>query len=419
MGAMKLRIKGNKPLYGEVEVSSAKNSVLKLMAASLLSSKPATILNPPKIFDVIVMAELLQRLGAKVDWRGERLTINPSINSVEADYDLVSKMRASILVLGPLLARYGKAKVAMPGGCNIGHRKIDIHLNGLQTLGAEVRIESGFVVAEAKRGLKGAKINLPIPSVGATENILMAAVLAKGITEIENAAREPEVVDLADFLIKMGAKIKGAGTSRIIVEGVEELKGIEYKPIPDRIEAGTFIIAGLITGGKIKVKNVIPEHLSYFIQKLNEAGAKIKVKKDEIAVYPSGRLRGVDVATFPYPGFPTDLQPQIMALLAVAKGTSVVTENIFDNRFLHADELIRMGAKIEVNGKHAIVIGVDKLFGVPVRAMDLRGGAALVLAGLSAEGYTEVYDAYHIFRGYENFVTKLVNLGAQIESVVE
>jgi UDP-N-acetylglucosamine 1-carboxyvinyltransferase len=365
------------------------------------------------------MAELLQRLGAEVKWNGNRITINPSVDSVEADYDLVSKMRASILVLGPLVARYGKAKVAMPGGCNIGHRKIDIHLSGLQALGAEIRIESGFVIAEARKGLTGTTVNLPIPSVGATENLLMAAVLARGITEIENAAREPEVVDLANFLLRMGARIDGAATSRIVVEGVDELKGVEYKPIPDRIEAGTFIIAGLITGGKIKIRNVVPDHLSYFIQKLGEAGARIKVRKDEIAVYPSGRLTGVDVATFPYPGFPTDLQPQTMALLATAEGTSVITENIFDNRFLHADELIRMGARIEVNGKHAIVSGTEKLFGVPVRAMDLRGGAALVLAGLAAEGHTDVYDAYHIFRGYENFVQKLLSLGAEIESVVE
>jgi UDP-N-acetylglucosamine 1-carboxyvinyltransferase len=419
MSGMRLRIKGNANLSGVVEISSAKNSVLKLMAASLLSSDPSTILNPPKIFDVIVMAELLQRLGAEVKWNGNRITINPSVDSVEADYDLVSKMRASILVLGPLVARYGKAKVAMPGGCNIGHRKIDIHLSGLQALGAEIRIESGFVIAEARKGLTGTTVNLPIPSVGATENLLMAAVLARGITEIENAAREPEVVDLANFLLRMGARIDGAGTSRIVVEGVDELKGVEYKPIPDRIEAGTFIIAGLITGGKIKIRNVVPDHLSYFIQKLGEAGARIKVRKDEIAVYPSGRLTGVDVATFPYPGFPTDLQPQTMALLATAEGTSVITENIFDNRFLHADELIRMGARIEVNGKHAIVSGTEKLFGVPVRAMDLRGGAALVLAGLAAEGHTDVYDAYHIFRGYENFVQKLLSLGAEIESVVE
>jgi UDP-N-acetylglucosamine 1-carboxyvinyltransferase len=319
MSGMRLRIKGNANLSGVVEISSAKNSVLKLMAASLLSSDPSTILNPPKIFDVIVMAELLQRLGAEVKWNGNRITINPSVDSVEADYDLVSKMRASILVLGPLVARYGKAKVAMPGGCNIGHRKIDIHLSGLQALGAEIRIESGFVIAEARKGLTGTTVNLPIPSVGATENLLMAAVLARGITEIENAAREPEVVDLANFLLRMGARIDGAGTSRIVVEGVDELKGVEYKPIPDRIEAGTFIIAGLITGGKIKIRNVVPDHLSYFIQKLGEAGARIKVRKDEIAVYPSGRLTGVDVATFPYPGFPTDLSRRRWLCLPLQK----------------------------------------------------------------------------------------------------
>lgn len=407
-------INGNKKLSGQVNISPAKNSVLKLMAASILADGKVVINPAPRIFDVLVMAELLSSLGADVKFTDKRIEIIPEIKRFEADYSLVSKMRASILVLGPLLARYGKAKVALPGGCNIGHRKIDLHLEGLKALGADISYESGFIVAKAGK-LKGAHVNLPIPSVGATENILMAACLADGVTVIENAAREPEIVDLANFLNKMGARITGAGTSRIEVEGVRELKGTFHRPIPDRIEAGTFIMAALITGSEIEVKDVEPEHLSYVLKKLEESGARLEVGSDFVRVLRTEKLHGIDVATFPYPGFPTDLQPIIMALLTLAQGVSVITENIFDNRFLHAEELMRMGAKIEINGKHAIAYGVERLFGVPVRAMDLRGGAALVVAALAAEGMTEVYDAYHILRGYEDFPEKLRNLGAQIE----
>lgn len=407
-------INGNKKLSGQVKISPAKNSVLKLMAASILADGKVIINPAPRIFDVLVMAELLSSLGADVKFTDKRIEIISEIKRFEADYNLVSKMRASILVLGPLLARYGKAKVALPGGCNIGHRKIDLHLEGLKALGADISYESGFIVAKAGK-LKGAHINLPIPSVGATENILMAACLADGVTVIENAAREPEIVDLANFLNKMGARITGAGTSRIEVEGVRELKGTFHKPIPDRIEAGTFIMAALITGSEIEVKDVEPEHLSYVLKKLEESGARLEVGSDFVRVLKTEKLHGIDVATFPYPGFPTDLQPIIMALLTLAQGVSVITENIFDNRFLHAEELMRMGAKIEINGKHAIVYGVERLFGVPVKAMDLRGGAALVVAAIAAEGMTEVYDAYHILRGYEGFPEKLRNLGAQIE----
>lgn len=407
-------INGNKKLSGQVKISPAKNSVLKLMAASILADGKVIINPAPRIFDVLVMAELLSSLGADVKFTDKRIEIISEIKRFEADYNLVSKMRASILVLGPLLARYGKAKVALPGGCNIGHRKIDLHLEGLKALGADISYESGFIVAKAGK-LKGAHINLPIPSVGATENILMAACLADGVTVIENAAREPEIVDLANFLNKMGARITGAGTSRIEVEGVRELKGTFHRPIPDRIEAGTFIMAALITGSEIEVKDVEPEHLSYVLKKLEESGARLEVGSDFVRVLKTEKLHGIDVATFPYPGFPTDLQPIIMALLTLAQGVSVITENIFDNRFLHAEELMRMGAKIEINGKHAIVYGVERLFGVPVKAMDLRGGAALVVAAIAAEGMTEVYDAYHILRGYEGFPEKLRNLGAQIE----
>jgi UDP-N-acetylglucosamine 1-carboxyvinyltransferase len=413
----RLVIRGQRKLTGEVRISAAKNSVLKLLSASILAETPVIIANIPRIDDVILMVELLRRLGAEIKWIDNKIKIIPSFKRFDADYDLVSKMRASILVLGPLLARYGQAKVALPGGCNIGHRKIDFHVKGLTTLGAEVSFEEGFIKAKAPRGLKGNFIDLPLPSVGATENLLMAAVLARGVTVIENAAREPEIVDLANFLNKMGARISGAGTSRIEVEGVSSLKGIDYTPIPDRIEAGTFIAAALITGSELTVTDVIPEHLSFVLNKFEEAGASFEVGQNRIKVLPSEKLTGIDIATFPYPGFPTDLQPLAMAVLTLAEGVSVITENIFDNRFLHAEELVRMGAKIEVTGKHAVIYGVKSLTGVPVRAMDLRGGAALAIAGLAASGTTVVYDAYHIFRGYDNFEEKLRSLGAEIERV--
>jgi len=412
-----LVIRGNKKLSGKVKISAAKNSVLKLLAASILAETPVKIADVPRIYDVLLMLELLQHLGAHINWNKNHVEVVPVFNHFHADYDLVSKMRASILVLGPLLARYGRASVALPGGCNIGHRKIDYHIRGLEALGAIIEFEAGYIKAQAPRGLKGAFIDLPLPSVGATENLLMAAALAQGTTVIENAAREPEIVDLANFLKKMGAKIEGAGTSRIEIEGVSSLKGTDFRPIPDRIEAGTFIAAALSTGSELTITNVIPEHLGFVLKKFEEAGALFKIGKNWIKVLPSGRLAGVDIATFPYPGFPTDLQPLAMAVLTLAEGISVITENIFDNRFLHADELVRMGAKIEVTGKHAVIYGTESLTGVPVRAMDLRGGAALVVAGLAASGITIVHDAYHIFRGYENFEEKLASIGADIERV--
>lgn len=413
----KLIVEGQSMLSGEVEVSAAKNSVLKLMAAALLCNGPVTIRNVPDIYDTRVMLQLIEKLGCSYGFNNKDLTLIPDVKDYEADYSLVNKMRASILVLGPLVARYGYARVALPGGCNIGHRKIDLHLKGLAQLGAEVSTERGFIEVRCNR-LKGAHIYLDFPSVGATENLVMAAVLAEGETVIENAAREPEIVDLIHFLRKAGADIEGEGTTVVKVRGVKELKGVEHTPIPDRIEAGTFVVAGLITNSRIKIKNVRPDHLQFFLDKMQEAGARFRLKKNEIEVLPSGRLRGIDIATFPYPGFPTDLQPQTMALLCLADGVSVITENIFDNRFLHADELIRMGADISISEKHAIVRGVEQLYGVPVRALDLRGGAALVVAALAAQGKSEIYDPYHIYRGYEDFDEKLRKLGARVERVM-
>lgn len=413
----KLVIKGEASLSGEVRISAAKNSVLKLMAAALLCNQPVIIHDAPNIYDTRIMLQLIEKLGCQFRVENKSLTIFPEVRDFVADYSLVNKMRASILVLGPLVARYGYARVALPGGCNIGHRKINLHLKGLAQLGAEVSTEKGFIEVKRSR-LKGAHIYLDFPSVGATENLVMAAVLADGETVIENAAREPEICDLVAFLRKAGADIEGEGTTIIRIRGVDELKGVEHRPIPDRIEAGTFIVAGLITNSHIRVKNVKPEHLEFFLDKIEEAGARFRLKKTEIEVLPSGRLRGIDIATFPYPGFPTDLQPQMMALMSLADGVSVITENIFDNRFLHADELIRMGADISISEKHAIVRGVERLFGVPVRAMDLRGGAALALAALAAQGETEIYDPYHIYRGYEDFDEKLRKLGAEVYRVV-
>ncbi len=414
----KFVIEGGQPLKGKVKASGAKNAVLKLMAASLLSDTPCFISNVPKIRDVFTMVEVLRWMGAEVDFDGDhRMFINPKVSKAEAPYDLVSQMRASIIVLGPLLAKYGKAKVAMPGGCNIGSRKIDLHLKGLESMGAEIEVKGGFFEAKTK-GLRGTLVPLDFPSVGATENILMAAVLADGETVIENAAREPEIVDLANFLNKMGAQIKGAGGTSIKIKGVRRLKGVNYQVIPDRIEAGTFLIAAAITNGEVTVEGARSEHLELVISKLREAGAKISEKDNEVTVSLSKRPQAIDVAVLPFPGFPTDLQPQITVFLSLAEGISIVTENVFENRFLYVDELNRMGTDVRIEGHHAIIRGVSKLYGAPVKATDLRGGAALVLAGLAAEGETIVSDIYHIERGYENFKEKLEKLGARI-SIIE
>lgn len=410
------KITGPTKITGNVKIGGAKNAALKLMAASLLSDDDFIIENIPSIEDVSTMCAVLRTLGKNVDFTGANtLSITAkSASKYEAPYDLVSKMRASIIVLGPLLAKLGRAKVAMPGGCNIGSRKIDLHIQGLEKLGARITIDKGYIEARARK-LEGTEIILDFPSVGATENILMAAVLADGKTIIENVAREPEITDLAYFLKKMGAKISGIGSPRLEIQGVKELKGCKYKVLPDRIEAGTFMIAASITGGELSIKNVVPEHLELVINKLKAMNIHIEDIPNGLKISSQGHLQAVDVVTLPYPGFPTDIQAQILSLLSLAKGTSILTENVFENRFLAVDELNRMGADIRTEGHHAVIRGVKRLQGVPVTARDLRGGAALVLAGLAAEGVTEIFDVGHIDRGYEDIERKLNSLGAKIE----
>lgn len=411
-------VKGGNHLEGNVVISGAKNSTLKLMAASILTDQKCLIGNVPRIRDVYVMGDVLKRLGAELDI-DENNEISIKCNSnmgCEAPYELVNKMRASIIVLGPLLARLGKAKVAMPGGCNIGTRKIDIHLKGLAALGADIEVSQGFIDAKAK-ALRGTSINLDFPSMGATENILMAAVLANGNTIIENAAREPEIVDLAEFLNQMGAKISGAGSNTIEIQGVSELSGAEHSVIPDRVEAGTFIAAVMAAGGSIVLERAQPDHLKIVIEKLAEVGVDIDLAPEGLSVTAEGRPKAANIATLPYPGVPTDIQPQMMVLLSLANGTSVITENVFESRFMFAKELSRMGSDISIQNHCAVVRGVSKLRGTSVRATDLRGGAALVLAGLIAKGTTEVNHIYHIDRGYEYFEQKLAALGADISRV--
>lgn len=413
----KIIITGKNELKGSVKISSAKNSVLKLMAASLLAETPTTILNTPDIEDVRTMMKLLMILGCEVERTFDgTLIINPTIKRYEAPYEVVSRMRASIVVMGPLLTRFGKARVSLPGGCNIGRRKLDLHIRGLTALGAKIETEGGFISAKSTK-LKGNEINLHFASVGATENIILASVLAEGETIIENAAREPEIVDLCQLLKGMGAQIYGEGTSVIRVKGVSSLKGVVHTPIPDRIEAGTYILAAVVTQGEVEVQNVNYSHLEFFLEKLTEAGGQFSSMDGSIKVKQKRRLNGIDVATLPYPGFPTDLQPQMMAALCYADGVSVITENIFENRFLHVDELVRMGANIDIQGKHAIIKGKEAMTGVPVRAMDLRGGVALCVAALAAEGETRIEGAGHIFRGYENFIEKMLNINADIKMI--
>ncbi len=417
----KFVIKGGNRLTGKVKIGGAKNSALKLMAAALLTEEPTTLTNVPIITDVTIMAAVLERLGVVVSYSGpDTVDIKPG-NSLyaEAPYELVSQMRASIIVLGPLLARLGRARVAMPGGCNIGSRKIDMHIRGLEALGARIEVGHGFIEAVSEK-LAGNKIALDYPSVGATENLLMAATLAKGVTTIDNVAREPEIVDLANFLNKMGAKIEGAGTPTMRIEGVGSLHGVEYAVMPDRIEAGTLLVAGAITGGDVVIKDAIPKHLELVISKLKNTGATVTISGNkEIRVKGGSEINPIDIATLPYPGFPTDLQTQFMALLSIAHGTSIITENIFENRFMFVNELNRMGSDIRTEGRHAIIKGISKLMGAPVTAPDLRGGAALAVAGLAAEGVTEVLDIYHIDRGYQNFEHKLKAIGADIERIGE
>ncbi|HHV71787.1 MAG TPA: UDP-N-acetylglucosamine 1-carboxyvinyltransferase [Clostridia bacterium] len=412
----KIVVKSGESISGQVQISGAKNAALALIAASLLGAGKTTFENVPKIVDIEMMLNILECLGIEVDQQiNGMLTINPdSLKSLVAPYDLVKKMRASNLLIGPLLARYGRAEIALPGGCDIGSRPMDLHLKGFQAMGAEVVVEHGCVKARSRGRLRGEVVYLDFPSVGATENIMMAGTLAQGTTVIENAAKEPEIVDLANYLNSMGAKIRGAGTDVIKIDGVEELTGTHYSIIPDRIEAGTFMVAAAITAGDILIKNVIPKHLDPVSAKLREIGAEIIEEENGLRVIGRDERKATDIKTMPYPGFPTDMQPQMMALLSVSEGTSVVTENIFENRFRHVAELKRLGAKIKIEGRTAVIEGVKKLSGASVQATDLRAGAALILAGLAAEGTTEIGCVSHIIRGYENIVEKFQGLGVDI-----
>jgi UDP-N-acetylglucosamine 1-carboxyvinyltransferase len=412
-------VQGGRPLEGDVELSGAKNSALKLMAASLLADEVSVIEHVPRIADVLTMADMLRALGAAVSFDGDAVAIDASGPlSGHAPYELVRTMRASIIVMGPLVARLGKASIAMPGGCNIGPRRIDFHLRGLQRLGARVAIEHGFIEVECDR-LRGVVVPLDYPSVGATENLLMAATAAAGVTVIENAAREPEIVDLCAFLSSMGASIEGAGTSAIRVEGGRPLHGTRHEVIADRVEAGTYLIAGAATRGDLTVHGLDPVHLELFLHKLRAIGIHVEEGDRSIRVRYAGRLRPVDISTLPHPGFATDLQAQVMVLLSLAAGTSIVTENVFENRFVVVDELNRLGAGITTSGHHAVIAGPRQLTGTVVEAPDLRGGAALVTAGLVAEGVTEVRSAVHIDRGYETLESKLTMLGADIRRLTE
>jgi UDP-N-acetylglucosamine 1-carboxyvinyltransferase len=413
-GVDRLIVTGGRRLSGSVRPAGAKNSALKLMAAALLAPGRTTLHNVPRIQDCMTMADVLEHLGESVAWDGSSLRVDATeLRSVEAPYELVSRMRASILVLGPLLARCGRARVAMPGGCNIGSRKIDLHLKGLQKMGATFEQRHGFLEGTTD-WLHGAVVSLDFPSVGATENVMMAAVAARGTTVIENAAREPELVDLAHFLTEMGARIDGVGTPTVEIEGVDAFSAVEHTVIPDRIEAGTYAIAACATGGRVRLEGARPDHLDLVLDKLGEAGARIDVRDDGIVVSLDGRAEPVDLVTLPYPGFPTDLQPQMMAMLASSDGTSIVTENVFESRFMFVDELNRMGADIRTEGHHAVIRGVDRLSAAPVRALDIRAGFAMVIAALSADGATEIADMYHVDRGYEDFEAKLAGLGAEV-----
>ena len=417
-----LEIWGRASLAGEVKISGAKNSALAIMAGTLLCPQDCRIRNIPSLVDITRMSQVLRALGVKLTRQGDILDIDArNISSSEAPYDVVSKLRASFFVIGPLLTRLGVARVPLPGGCAIGARPVDLHVRGLQALGAEVTIESGIVEARIKGRsgrLKGAKIYLDYPSVGATETLVMAATLAEGETRIENAACEPEVIDLANFCQALGAKIQGAGTQTIIISGVERLHSTDYPIIPDRIETGTFLVAGAITNSELVLSPVCPEHLNAVIAKLNEIGPKVIIEaRDRMRIVPRD-LRATDIETLPFPGFPTDLQAQFMALLAISEGNSLISETVFENRLRHVAEFNRMGANIRVKGNHAIVSGVPFLSGAPVQATDLRASAALVVAGLAAEGKTIVRGLHHLDRGYENLEDKLRHLGAKLQRVL-
>ncbi|MBI5043076.1 MAG: UDP-N-acetylglucosamine 1-carboxyvinyltransferase [Nitrospirae bacterium] len=416
----KIIINGGVKLKGEVKISGAKNAALPIMAASLLTESECIIHNVPRLMDVATMGKLISYIGAEVKGIEDNNTISintKALTKCDAPYDLVKTMRASVLVLGPLIVRCGEAKISLPGGCAIGARPINLHLMGLEKMGAEIKLEHGYVWVKAKR-LKGAKIYLDISTVTGTENLMMAAALAKGATVIENAACEPEVVDLSNFLNKMGAKVSGAGTDVITIEGVDSLKGTEYRVMPDRIETGTYAAASAITEGDVLLKGCAPIHLDAVISKLRETGAEVTEEADSMRVKRKGRLKASDVKTLPYPGFPTDMQAQFMALMSIAEGTSIITETIFENRFTHVSELKRMGADIKIQGNTAVVKGSARLSGAPVMATDLRASASLIIAGLAAEGETEVSRIYHLDRGYEMIEEKMSALGAKIKRVV-
>ncbi len=415
----KLKIIGGTPLEGEIRISGAKNATLPILAATLLADGPVTVGNVPHLPDVTTTIELLGRMGVSVTVDDKmRLEVDPTtIREFFAPYELVKTMRASILVLGPMLARYGQADVSLPGGCAIGSRPVNLHVAGLAAMGADIVVDNGYIRARAER-LRGARIVLDLVTVTGTENLMMAATLAQGETIIENAAREPEVVDLANFLNRMGARVQGAGTDTVVIQGVDRLVGTEYEVLPDRIEAGTYLVAGAITGGNVRVKKTRPEHLDAVIAKLRDSGARIEVGEDWIEIdMQRRRARAVDVKTAPYPAFPTDMQAQFAALNIVAEGVGTITETVFENRFMHILEMQRMGADIRLEGNTAISKGVDHITGAPVMATDLRASASLVLAGLIAEGDTEVERIYHIDRGYECIEEKLRQLGAQIQRV--
>ncbi len=412
----KLVITGGIKLKGEVTAQGAKNAALPLMAASLLTDEEVVIHNVPDLIDIHTMCSLLKKVGATLSYDKHTLIIKPPTDPVlELPNKLVRKMRASSLLLGSMLSKYKKVLMPMPGGCAIGSRPIDLHIKGIKKLGAEVELEHGIVKAYVKDKLKGTRIYLDFPSVGATENLMMASVFAEGETIIENAAREPEIVNLALMLNKMGADIKGAGSGNIVIKGCKRLHGCEIDVIPDRIEAGTLLLAGVITGGDVVVRGVVSEYMSALLFKLEEAGVNVSYGDNWIRVRGGNRPQGIKLKTMPYPGFPTDLQPQMMAVLSIAEGTSIITEGIFENRFMHVHELKRMGALIDVSGNIAFVRGVDRLSGTKVKATDLRAGACLIIAGLSADGITEVYDMYHVDRGYEGFEHKLKTLGAEVK----
>ena len=407
-------VPGKVRLVGEVEVSSSKNAILPILAASLLSDEVKIINNVPDIRDVTVITELIQYLGVKVDYRDRSLHFSGGVVGETPPYELVRLIRASFLVMGPLLAKKGSVRLSLPGGCAIGTRPIDLHLKGFEALGARISLTGGDVIAKANR-LYGNHIYLDFPSVGATENIMMAASLAQGITYIENAALEPEIVDLANFMNSMGARISGAGSNVIKIEGVEKLNSTNYTPIPDRIEAGTYMVAAAATAGDVSIRNVIPEHLKAVTAKLLESNAIVEENDGQIRVYRQQDIKPVYIKTLPYPGFPTDMQAQFMAYLSLARGSSVITESVFENRFMHVAELLRMGAKIKTEGRTAVIKGCRELTGARVRATDLRAGAALMIAGLTARGSTSIMNSEHIDRGYENIVAKLNGLGANIE----